>query len=335
LIDSGACTERELTAPVDLCTPDGKLNPDAIGWSRAPVHRCSLPGSWGRRKRWDFWGITGADCALNITYADVDYLGLVDVWFHDFSDGESVTRSVPSPFGRATKLPDRVAGGPLEMHGRGFDLSIAEDHAGTRLRASFQGFDADVVVRRPPGHESLSVVIPWSDRRFQFTNKDVARPAEGIVRWKGRRYPLLWGCLDFGRGKWPYRTHWNWGAGAGVVDGTTVGVQLGGKWTDGTGMTENALSVEGRLSKISEELVWTYDTMDWLHPWTIRTPVSDRVDLTFMPIYDKRSRLNLGVASSSVDQCFGTYSGSIIPDDGRSLDIDGLFGWAEEATWRW
>jgi hypothetical protein len=54
-----------------------------------------------------------------------------------------------------------------------------------------------------------------------------------------------------------------------------------------------------------------------------------------MPIYDKRGRLNLGVASSTVDQCFGTYSGSIVPDDGRPLRIDGVFGWAEEATWRW
>jgi hypothetical protein len=124
-----------------------------------------------------------------------------------------------------------------------------------------------------------------------------------------------------------------------VIDGpdgaVTVGVQLGGKWTDGTGMTENALSVDGRLSKISEELAWRYDTTDWLRPWTIRTPVSDRVNLTFTPIYDKRGRLNIGIASSSVDQCFGTYSGSIVPDDGRPLRIDGVFGWAEEATWRW
>jgi hypothetical protein len=36
-----------------------------------------------------------------------------------------------------------------------------------------------------------------------------------------------------------------------------------------------------------------------------------------------------------VDQCFGTYAGTIVPDDGRPLLIDGVFGWAEEATWRW
>jgi hypothetical protein len=164
------------------------------------------------------------------------------------------------------------------------------------------------------------------------------------VRWRDTTYALspdgsAWGSLDFGRGKWPYRTKWNWGAGAGIVQTAggpvAVGLQLGGKWTVGTGMTENALCVAGRLSKISEELAWEYDTHDWLRPWTIRTPSSPRVDLTFTPIHDKRSRLQLGVASSSVDQCFGSYSGTIVPDDGQSLALDGVFGWAEEATWRW
>lgn len=328
-------TEPELTADVALCTPDGRLNPAAVGWSREPVHDCALPGSWGRRKRWDFWGLTGPGCALNVTYADVDYVGVVDVWFCDLTTGDTVDRSVAVPFARGLDLPDRVAGASLDYAGKKLRLALTEVAGDTRLRASFDGFDADVLVRRPPGHESLSVVIPWSDRRFQFTNKDVARPAEGAVTWKGRRYDLTWGCLDFGRGKWPYKTHWNWGAGAGVVDGVTVGVQLGGKWTAGTGMTENALSVDGRLTKVHEELEWTYDRADWLQPWTIRTPASDQVDLTFTPVYDKVSRLQAGIAASSVDQCFGTYSGRIVPDDGPPLTIDGVSGWAEEATWRW
>src|SRR5713101_125692 len=172
----GACTERELTAPVDLCTPDGKLNPDAIGWSRTPVHRCALPKTWGRRKRWDFWGMTGPVCAMNLTYADVDYVGLADVWFREFATGESVSKSAFSPFGRRTTLPERVAGGSMSLQAAGLELSIVEENGGTRLRASFEDFDADVLVTRPAGHESLSVVIPWSDRHFQFTNKDVARP---------------------------------------------------------------------------------------------------------------------------------------------------------------
>jgi hypothetical protein len=120
-----------------------------------------------------------------------------------------------------------------------------------------------------------------------------------------------------------------------MAGGRRIGLQLGGKWTDGTGMTENALVVDGRLSKLSEELVWTYDRADWLAPWRIRTPRSDRVDLTFTPSYDKVSRLQAGIAASSVDQCFGTYAGRVLPDSGDEIAVEGLFGWAEEATWRW
>jgi hypothetical protein len=342
--DAGSCTERELTAPADLCTSDGRLSPDAVGWARQPVLDCTLHGSWGRRKRWDFWCLVGPGFAMNLTVADVDYLGLVDVWFHDLVEGATVTKTVPAPLLGRSDLAVRAGASEVRHASRNFELAVVDGPQGTRITGRFATrsgpFEIDVVVTRPAGHESLTVVIPWSDRRFQCTTKDVGRPARGTVRWGARVYELAgdgdaWGCLDFGRGKWPYRTTWNWGAAAGLVGGRTVGLQLGGKWTDGTGMTENALVVDGRLSKLSEELVWEYDRTNWLAPWRIRTPRSDRLDVSFRPVYDKVSRLQAGIAASTVDQCFGTYAGRIVPDDGVPIDVDGLFGWAEEAAWRW
>lgn len=342
--DPGRCSERELTVPVALCRPDGSLSPDAVGWARQPIIDCSLPGSWGRRKRWDFWCVTGPGFAMNLTYAQVDYLGLGDVWFHDFEADQTATATAPVPLGRGMHLQPSAGQGSVEMNGKRLQLRLAESDLGTTLTVAFDSdrgpFRAEVLVTRPAEHESLTVVIPWGQRRFQCTTKDVSRPAQGTITWGDRRHELAadgssWGCLDFGRGKWPYRTRWNWGAAAGMVAGERIGLQLGGKWTDGTGMTENALVVDGRLSKLSEELVWDYDTTDWLRPWRIRTPRSNRLDVTFTPIYDKVSRLQLGVASSSVDQCFGTYSGTIVADDGIERAVTDLFGWAEEATWRW
>lgn len=98
------------------------------------------------------------------------------------------------------------------------------------------------MVRNPAGHESLNVVIPWSDKRFQFTSKHQACPVEGTMTLGGVRIDVGdahpgWGVLDVGRGRWPYSTIWNWGGGAGLAaDGSTVvGIQIGGKWTEGTG----------------------------------------------------------------------------------------------------
>ena len=95
---------------------------------------------------------------------------------------------------------------------------------------------ADVRVGKPAGHETLSVVVPWSDQRFQFTSKHNTRPATGAIRVDDRTYDVgpdtdAFGCLDYGRGVWPYRTVWNWASASGRRDGRTIGLQLG----DGAG----------------------------------------------------------------------------------------------------
>src|SRR6185436_4983704 len=38
----GVYEERELTAPIDLCDPQGRLSPAAVGWSRVPLVRANL-----------------------------------------------------------------------------------------------------------------------------------------------------------------------------------------------------------------------------------------------------------------------------------------------------
>ncbi len=36
--------EREIAQPVDLCDEWGALNPEAIGWSRRPLHVANMRG---------------------------------------------------------------------------------------------------------------------------------------------------------------------------------------------------------------------------------------------------------------------------------------------------
>lgn len=153
----------------------------------------------------------------------------------------------------------------------------------------------------------------------------------------GREYRLTpdsaFGVLDHGRGRWPHRTTWNWGSGSGRIGDRTIGLQLGGKWTDGTGMTENALSLDGRLHKIGTDLTWTYDRRDWLRPWQVGD--QERVDLTFSPRYERRARTEALAVATEVHQCFGSWSGRVVADDGTDVLIDHLAGFAEEARMRW
>ena len=338
--------EPELTSSVDLCTADGTLNRAARGWSRTPVHRCNLGATWGRRKRWDYWAVTNRDGdVLSITYADLDYLGLVTVAFLDLGAQRWVEHALVIPAALGFRQPATVGGHDIQFALPSLALAIREEPAGTRLLARFRNLrghrlEADVLVTSPPGHETLSVVIPWSERRFQFTSKHNTRPARGTVVLDGVAHRFDddnegYGCLDYGRGLWPYRTVWNWAAASGRVGERVVGLQFGGKWTDGTGFTENALCIDGRLTKIGEDLAFEYDTRDYTRPWIIRAPRSGLVDLRFAPAYEKRLDIQLGLGAAKAHVCFGHFTGTVRTERDETIAIEHLFGWAEEMRAHW
>ena len=338
--------ERELTAPVDLCTPDGRrLSPDATGWSRRPLHHANLSGSWGRTKRWDYWAVLGRDVAVAVTFADIDYLGLVSVWWVDLRDGRSGGRETVVPLARGVDLPATPGTTPLRHRGRGLQVEVADTAGTTSLRARWRERDGrhgrlDIEVERPPAHESVNVVIPWSERRFQYTSKHQALPATGSLVVGGDRWELggaspAYGVLDVGRGRWPYRTRWNWGGGAGpATDGTVIGLQFGGRWTRGTGATENGIVVDGVVHKLGEELRWDYDWDRPLEPWRVRS-ADGRLDVVLTPRYDRHARTNALLVRTEVHQVFGTWSGSVPTPRGGVVTVEGIAGFAEESRSRW
>jgi hypothetical protein len=224
------------------------------------------------------------------------------------------------------------------VHAKDLAIDLLPGARGLHLRVASSRLSADVSIERPEGHQSLGVVVPWSDNRFQYTVKENTLPARGLVtvgQIVHRFDDDSWATLDHGRGRWPYRITWNWGSGSGIVAGRTIGIQVGGKWTDGTGSTENALCLDGRIHYIGEELAWDYDRSDWMGEWRIRTPSSDRVDLRFTPLHVRADRINLGVLFNDTHQAFGTWSGVMMADDGEAVRVDGVNGWAEEVVNRW
>jgi hypothetical protein len=175
--------------------------------------------------------------------------------------------------------------------------------------------------------------------QFQYTSKQNTLPATGYVLLGDKRMEFSkgsFGCLDYGRGVWPEHTIWNWGAASGYQGGHLVGLNLGGQWTDGTGMTENGLCVDGRLTKISEDLVFDYDRARPMKPWRVTAPARGQVDLLFEPEYERVSDAgDHNAMFVKTNQMFGTYSGTIQPDDGAPIELKGLFGWIEDHEARW
>ena len=175
----------------------------------------------------------------------------------------------------------------------------------------------------------------WRPNTFQFTSKQQGLSVRGSVRVDSAEYRFdaeneAFACLDFGRGRWPSRIHWYWAFASGVQGGHTIGFNLGGKWTDGTGVTENGLVIDGSLQKISDDVDFSHDPRSFMLPWRIRTRGSDRVDLTFKPMRERVVKLPLLLASADLHQCVGKFSGII-----AGIRLDEILGLAESFRGRW
>ena len=331
-LDSGVSLP-ELTEQVDLCLPNGRINPAAIGYSRRPLHRTNLSG-WGRNKRWEYWGAVTPELVVGMTISDLDYLKVHQLYVLDRAHDQEVVKDVLAPPWSSVMLPS----GPGPIHATAttpqLSLSFADIPGGTKLTAHSARVDVELLAAG--GQDSLAVVVPWGTTRFQYTVKDVARPLSGTVTIDGRTITVTPGesfaVLDRGRGRWPYSKKWNWGAGSGLSGGKRLGLQVGGKWTDGTGSTENALVVDGRLSYWPDELRWRYDLSDTSSPWQVQ---GEQVEATLTPFRVRAADTNAALVASSVRQAFGTWSGRAVDSDGVEHSLDGLLGWAEEASNRW
>ncbi len=333
--------EHEITERVELADWRGRLRPEAVGFTRQPRHDAGIPARWGRRKRWEYWCVISTRGALQVTIADLDFVGLVELSFVDFETKEVASAPFVLPLGAGLALPDR-SGEPWSVRTPLGSVSLSTGAESTRLQVSARTLwgriDADLAIATPPSEESLSVVIPFGDRTYQLTTKRVALPAHGAIRALGRHYAIDeahegFACLDFGRGVWPRDTTWNWGTGATRGASGRIGLQLGGKWTDGTRATENGVFLDGRLDKIGAELAWQYERSDFSRPWRVRDPHGE-IDLTFTPLLERVAKLDLRLIRTELHLCFGRWSGRVHAH-GRDLAIDGALGWAEEHRARW
>jgi hypothetical protein len=335
-------SEPEITAPVLLCGPDRRLNKQAVGWSRHPLHKCNLPASLARKKTWNYWAVTSNDLLFSATIADIERLQIGGAYMFDRTTLRHVEKAVvQAP--NVIAIPETVSGDLVVSH-TDMRVALTDEGTGTRIRVSAADFggsplEADILVERPAGHETLNVVIPWTEEQFQYTSKQNTLPASGFVRLGDERYEFsspVFGCLDFGRGVWPEYTVWNWGSASGLQGGHTVGLNLGGRWTDGTGMTENGVCVDGRLTKISEDLIFDYDAHDVMKPWRVRTGLTGRIDLSFQPEFVRVSETGRRESYfTNARQVFGCYGGTITTEQGEEIDVRDMFGWIEDHEARW
>lgn len=318
----------EIAAPIDLCDAQGGLNRAAIGWSRRPLHDCTLRGRFPNKRRWHHWGVLDRDVYVTLTLADIDLFMVAALMVIDLASGKKRQWVGAARRGGSRDWPLIPGTGTARFSSAGMTMTLTDRGDETHLEGTCPGVNIDVTVSRPPSLETMNVVVAPSDDAFLFTSKQMALPARGCVTFGRRRYELgadAFAGLDWARGVWPAGVKWRWGCGVGTAGDRRVAVSLGAEWTDGAPVNENAFVIDGRLQKVHEDVTITRIAGPD-GSWRIHGP---RADLVFEPRQRIRPGANLGVVAAVLDHSVGSFRGTIVPDDSPPLSVS-LTGWCEE-----
>lgn len=338
---SAVLTEREITEPITLCLDNGLLNPQAVGFSRQPLHDTAgvdrARRGRGRTRRWERWIITSPTHIMTVSVTGSHHSQQHEVWVLDRDSGVTLESSAHGVLRGSLALPSSLGTGPIRVSTPHVAISIDEVSGGTRIRAWTKRVSLDVIAHRPSGHESLAVVVPRDSRFFQYTVADVARPAQGRVVIDGLGSEIAAGAsfatLDHGRGRWPVEPAWSQASASGISEGHVLGLQFAGTDTAGgaRSCTENALFIDGVLHKINAELTWDQAPTE---PRAARHLSGTGVDLWFTPFHDRRSHSRGGGARSLSQLSCGHFSGSVTVASGTAIAVVELLGWAEHSATR-
>jgi hypothetical protein len=343
--------QTKLTLPGKLLHLDGSLS--NVGWSPQPVLDCNLENARFyllrlfqrfRIKRWDYYAVFTPNKFFSATIADLGYAGNIFVYVMDYASGELHEEGMVVPLSRGIALARNSDQGESSFNGKNLNLRFQTTPEGRKISVSWPGFhggrgiSADIVFHQPPGHESMTIVIPIGKRRFYYNRKINCLPAEGTIQYAGQTEGLspanCLGSLDWGRGVWEYKSFWNWASASGFLpDGQTVGLNLGCGFGDLSAATENCFVLNGKVYKL-EQVTFDYDPQDFMRPWKFSDSAA-RLKLIFIPFKERKAVTNLGVIFSEVHQMLGRYSGTLQTDQGANIQINDLIGFAEEHQARW
>ena len=344
--------QHQITEACELLNPDGTLtNP---GYATRPFwkyDRQKIKAPWHRIKEWDYYAVLSQELGYGITFtvADLSYIGLVAICWLDFKKGTFVQTDALTllPRGRSD-FPASSENGITCFQNKKFNLSFETSEGKRTLifdapeflsHKGQKGLQGQIILDQDSKMDSMAIATSWREnpRAFYYNHKINCMPATGEVSIGGDRFPFTpensFGVLDWGRGNWTYQNQWYWGSASGLINGESIGWNLGYGFSDRSVASENMVFYRGKAHKL-DEVTFQFDNDDFMKPWRF-TSNDGRFEMVMTPTVDRNSAVNLGLIKSVQHQVFGTFKGDIILDDGSKLHVDNLLGFAEDVLNWW
>jgi len=338
--------QTEITSPGPLLNDDGFIAQK--GWARNPIleyERNRVKAGTLRIKEWDYYCILHPGYGIAITVADNAYMGFYALTFFDFINRTETTGYVIEPFSMGKlNMPNSSTEGDVVLDHKKFQASFKHIDGKRKISFNFPMFYKETAIRgeielSPLNKESMVIATPFKENphAFYYNQKINCLQATGKFTFGDKEYIFnpenSFGVLDWGRGVWTYSNHWYWGSASGMVEGSPFGFNIGYGFGDTSAASENMLFYNGIAHKL-DQVTFHINTKNYLEPWKFSSN-DGRFELDFFPVVDRFSNTNLLILKSKQHQVFGYFTGNVILDDGTSLAINKLLGFAEDVINRW
>lgn len=318
---------HEITEVVDLFDENGRIKEP--GYAKKPFFfydRSKMKAPRIRVKEWDYYLLYNDHYGLAFTLSDLGYIRMVSASFLNFDEKTETTRTVIAPPTLGYIMTTQSNQGVLEFNNGGVELRYEFAPNGRHIWCVWKRFHngaplrADLWFSDIP-EESMNIATPYPDHKHFYLNQKINNMrVSGTCAFDWHVYRFepnnTLGILDWGRGYWPYHTHWYWGTGNTMIKGKPFGFNLGYGFGDTSAASENMLFWNGKAHKLDDvEFGIPENPMD---DWQI-TSSDGRFEATFTPDLDRAAQLNYGVISSDQHQYFGLMNGTAILDDGTPI----------------
>lgn len=337
--------QHEITSRAPLLDAAGNIAEP--GWARGllPIYRrADIKAPAARIKEWDYYIVSDGSFGLALTVADNGYMSLVSATVLDFARPWEHTETVMAafPMGKL-RLPETSAAGVTQYKDRRVEMRFEALEGERRIDCTFSDFMPQKTLRvqltlTETAADSMVIATPFDKpAHFYYNQKINCMRAKGSFSFGDTEHAFApenaFATLDWGRGVWTYDNTWYWGNGNGIAEGKPLGFNIGYGFGNTAAASENLVIYEGRAHKLTD-VRFNIPEDSYMKPWTF-TSGDGRFEMDFVPVIDRAAHTNALIIESDQHQVFGRFTGRIVLDGGRVLDVKDLLGFAEKVRNRY
>lgn len=321
---------KELKGKNYICSKEGEINNDSIGWSRNVFENCDIKTGFFRKKIWNHYMWMNERFICTFAIVKLDYVGVIYLDFYNMIKNSEIHKCIYIPLCNGMIINNRVGS---YAHFQNKKMYTNVIRVNNNLNAILKWDEVDIDVSIELEDESLNVLVPWSDKLFHYTSKQFPLKSSGYIQIGEEQCYIdeAMVFIDYGRGIWEREKSWYWLTCGFEKNDKRVGLNLGSKWTDNTGVNENGIKINDTVVKINSDVEFLKIDAD---NWSIKSVNSDEVDLVFNTVNLSEKVSNKYIVKSDMKQRIGRLSG-IVKVNNEDIKFESTISWFEEHYAKW